>query len=50
MEGGKRDFREDKELNFWYGTKENMGLKEQMVREEIKNRNRGQSRMMENLK
>ena len=33
-------------LDFWYGTEEEMGLKERKVRENIENNNRGQGRMM----
>ena len=35
-------------LDFWYGTEEEMGLKEKKVRENIENMNRGQSNMMTN--
>ena len=33
-------------MDFWYGTEEDMGLKERKVRENIENMNRGQGRMM----
>ena len=33
-------------LDFWYGTENEMGLKEKEVRENIENMNRGQGRMM----
>ena len=32
-------------LDFWYGTEEEMGLKERKVRENIENNNRGQGRI-----
>ena len=33
-------------LDFWYGTKNSTGLKETKVKEEIENKNRGQSKIM----
>merc|ERR1712030_181341 len=33
-------------LDFWYGTENEMGLKERKVRKNIENMNRGQVRMM----
>ena len=33
-------------LDFWYGTSEEMGLKEKKVKENIENMNRGQGKMM----
>ena len=35
------------DLEFWYGNRENIGMKEEMMRKEIENRNRGEGRMME---
>ena len=34
-------------LNFWYGDENHIGLKEQMLRAEAENREKGQSKMME---
>ena len=34
------------DLTFWYGTVNEIGLKERMRREDIENRNRGEGRMM----
>ena len=33
-------------LDFWYGTSEEMGLKERKRKENIENMNRGQGKMM----
>ena len=34
-------------LDFWYGTENNTGVKEEMMKEELEDRNRGENRIMQ---